>query len=240
MGLVLIFAVVVRLRLLKQPLNWLSSMALTAIAVISILVPFLLLSNGNAIRYAIVDGAFLILVIALVGGIRNWLQSGSLLPAMVTIVAGLALVIGLSWRIPIPLEERTSGFPAAAGLRASATDMGQLLTALVNPPAGWERSIAELTTPRIQVNDENSWGLGIGIQQIAGTKVIWHWGVNYPGYQSLMLGLPESGDGLVVLMNGGPIITTPEGPRFSGLELARELAARVLPGPHGSYWYGVQ
>jgi hypothetical protein len=118
--------------------------------------------------------------------------------------------------------------------------MGRLLAALVDPPVGWEREINELTTPRIRVNDETSWGLGIGIQQIGGTKVIWHWGVNYPGYQSLMLGLPETGDGLVVLMNGGPMMITPEGPRFSGLELARELAARVLPGPHCAYWHGVQ
>ena len=78
------------------------------------------------------------------------------------------------------------------------------------------------------------------LQEIGGKTVIWHWGVNYPGYQSLMLGVPESGDGLVVLMNGGPMLITRLGPRYSALELARELAARVLPGPHGSYWHGVQ
>ena len=72
------------------------------------------------------------------------------------------------------------------------------------------------------------------------TRVIWHWGVNFPGYQSLMLGSPDTGDGVVILMNGGPIMFAPGGTRYPGLELARELAVRVLPGPHGSYWHGVQ
>lgn len=238
--LVLIITLAVKLKLLKKRPASLIFWTLTVSAVLSLLVPFWLMSMGNAIRFALVDGVFLILIISLVAVTRKWLQTRTIVSAVTSLLLLVLLVVALVWRIPVPMEERTAGFPAAAGLRASARDMGQLLAALVDPPVGWKQEINELTTPRIRVNDETSWGLGIGIQQIGGTKVIWHWGVNYPGYQSLMLGLPETGDGLVVLMNGGPMMITLEGPRFSGLELARELAARVLPGPHGAYWHGVQ
>ena len=202
--------------------------------------PFMLLSVGNALRFALVDVTFSVAVILSVVSIRRWRAQRSGQAAVIALILILPLVISMFWRIPIPLQERTARFPAAAGLRASARDMGQLLAALVSPPAGWEQVVSSLTQPRIRVNEQTSWGLGIGIQQIGGRKVIWHWGVNYPGYQSLMLGLPDSGDGLVVLMNGGPMTMTMEGPRFSGLELARELAGRLLPGPHGDYWHGVQ
>jgi len=238
--LILIAWLAAKLKLLKR---WPDSLPLWILATsvaLSLLPPFLLMSMGNAIRFAVVDLLFVIALVLLVGTIRKWWHTRSIGLAISSAILMLALVIPVFWHVPVPLEERAAMFPAAAGLRASARDMGRLLAALVNPPEGWEEDIQEVTKPRVRADDENRWGLGIGIQELQGKTVIWHWGVNYPGYQSLMLGIPESGDGLVVLMNGGPMTITLDGPRFSGLELARELAARVLPGPHGAYWHGVQ
>jgi len=156
----------------------------------------------------------------------------------------LAAIMLFAWTAirqpPMPMEYRPPGFPATAGLRASVTDMGQLLATLLATPQEWSDEVAMLSTPLVSVNDENSWGPGIGIQKIGDEVTIWHWGVNYPGYQALMLGRPATGDGVVVLINGAPFTITPGRPRYAGLELAREVAIRVLPGPHGAYWQGIQ
>jgi hypothetical protein len=202
--------------------------------------PFLALSTNNAIRYLLTDLVFVALAAVVVVLLRRWARTRSPLPALSAAALVFLLFLCVIWHLPVPLEERNAMFPAAACLRASSMDMGQLLAALLHPPAGWEQDVAVLTTPRVRVNQENHWGLGIGIQEIDGHRRIWHWGINYPGYYSLILGDPASGDGLVVLMNGGPTLITPEGARYSALEMARELSARVLPGPHGAYWHGVQ
>jgi CubicO group peptidase (beta-lactamase class C family) len=223
--------------------SWPDSIPLLTLAtavLVALALPFMLAPVGNALRFVLIDLVFTAAVVGSIILFRRWRVRDSMMALAISVLLAISVAASIFWRIPVPLQERTARFPASAGLRASAEDMGRLLAGLLKPPQGWEQEVSMLTTPRVRVNEENSWGLGIGIQQIGGSKIIWHWGVNYPGYQSLMLGSPDSGDGLVVLMNGGPMMITMEGPRFSGLELARELAGRVLPGHHGAYWHAVQ
>lgn len=223
----------------KQPRSlplWI--LAASVLAAIALL--FSMVSFGNAIRYLVADLSFLVAIFIAMTTTRRWRRKRSIAAGAISLVLLAGIIFAVLTHAPIPLQERSPGFPAAAGLRASAHDMGQLLAMLVSPPGGWEDDIAELTTPRVRVNAENNWGLGIGVQEIDGNRKIWHWGINYPGYQSLMLGDPATRSGLVILMNGGSLLISSSGPRWSGLELARELAGRLLPGPHGAYWHGVQ
>ena len=228
-----------KIRLWKTP----DSFALLSLWVsmgMAVVLPIVTMSHGNAMRVVLLDLIFVAAMVVLVTAVRAWLRSRSLVSAVLSAVIAGLLSVAVFRHMPVPLEERAANSPAAAGLRASARDMGHLLAAIVNPPARWEENVSELTAPRVRVNDENEWGLGIGIQGIDDSTVVWHWGINYPGYQSLMLGVPATADGLVVLMNGGAMLIAPGGSRWVGLELARELAARVLPVPHGAYWHGVQ
>ena len=45
-----------------------------------------------------------------------------------------------------------------------------------------------MLSPQVKVSERVDWGLGIGLQPGESTQAVWHWGVNYPGYQSLMRG----------------------------------------------------
>jgi CubicO group peptidase (beta-lactamase class C family) len=226
----------------RGPAGTIAASVLLLVSVsVGLALPFLMFSSANSLRILVINLA-LATLLALIGwswrrAIRLRYRPGSVLLTVITV----AILAWAAFRQPpMPLEHRAPDFPATAGLRASVTDMGRLLAALLSPPPELRDEVAMLTEPRVSVNEENSWGPGIGIQQIGEELTIWHWGINFPGYQALMLGRPATGDGVVVLVNGGSLTMTLGSPRYSGLELAREVAARVLPGAHGAYWQGIQ
>ena len=80
----------------------------------------------------------------------------------------------------------------------------------------------------------------LGNDMAAKQKVIWHWGINYPGYQALMVGYPEHRLGIVVLMNGGVMLRRDGHWSGRGIELAREIVAEAVGGEHHDYWIGIQ
>jgi CubicO group peptidase (beta-lactamase class C family) len=203
--------------------------------------PFFLFRSGNSLRMMLVNIGLVALLATIAWSWRQAIFNRYRADRMlITSLAVAIFALITFWRPPMPVEDRNPSFPATAGFRASVVDMGQLLVALLSPPPEWQDEIAMLTTPLVRANDENSWGPGIGIQQIDGETTIWHWGINFPGYQALMLGRPATGDGVVLLANGGPMIFAPGGARYAGLELEREVAARLMPGAHGAYWHGLQ
>jgi hypothetical protein len=210
-------------------------------ASVGLTLPFLIFSSANSLQFLAVN-LVLVALLALIAwswrrAIRLRYRPASVLLA---VIAGAIFAWAAFRQPPLPLEHRPPDFPATAGLRASVSDMGRMLAALLSPPSEWRDEVAVLTTPLVFVNEENNWGPGIGIQQIGEETTIWHWGINYPGYQALMLGRPATGDGVVILVNGGSLTMTLGSPRYSGLELAREVAAKILPGAHGAYWQGIQ
>jgi CubicO group peptidase (beta-lactamase class C family) len=226
----------------RDPLGMAAATVLLLVSVsVGLLLPFLLLSSGNASRFLVVNLALATLLALIAWSWRRAIRLRYRPSGVLLTVFAVAILAWTAFRQPpMPLEHRAPDFPATAGLRASVTDMGRMLAALLSPPPELRDEVAMLTEPRVSVNEENSWGPGIGIQQIGEELTIWHWGINFPGYQALMLGRPATGDGVVVLVNGGSLTMTMGSPRYSGLELAREVAARVLPGAHGAYWQGIQ
>ena len=92
--------------------------------IVAICLPFTLLSFGNAIRFALVDFVFVCSLTLLMISVNKWRSRRSIQSAVVALVLTLSLAISVIWRIPMPLQERAAGFPASAGLRASAWDRG--------------------------------------------------------------------------------------------------------------------
>ena len=135
-------------------------------------------------------------------------------------VAGALFLGGFVLTRPaVPIRIQEFDYLAAGGLRATAADLARFLTVAMQTP--------ELYAPEVRVNDHVSWGLGVGIQHSEAGDAIWHWGQK-PGWESLMVGYPGHGIGVVVLTNGGPPI--------AGLELAREVAHEAIGGEHYGYW----
>jgi hypothetical protein len=51
------------------------------------------------------------------------------------------------------------------------------------------------------INQSLGWGSGIGLEQVAGRKYVWHWGDN-PGFKNFIVGEPASGSAIVIFTNG--------------------------------------
>ena len=52
-----------------------------------------------------------------------------------------------------------------------------------------------------------SWGLGVGLQKVAGRTLVWHWGDN-PGYKAFFMLDPASGDYLILFTNSDKGLST--------------------------------
>jgi CubicO group peptidase (beta-lactamase class C family) len=141
-------------------------------------------------------------------------------------------------RPAVPLVERSAHFLPAAGLRTTASDYARFLAHFVEQ-AEHDAFWAQMLAPQARANAENDWGLGVGLQN-GETPTVWHWGVNYPGYQALAIANRETGDVAVILMNGGQLSFSPSGFRYSGLETSRLAIAHIVGGRHGAYWQGIQ
>jgi len=153
----------------------------------------------------------------------------------------MVLTIFVIWQNrPLPIDFRGGSHASYAGLRATASDMALFLDELMAPTHIDEKLVQDMLQPQVQVNPHNAWGLGIGIQTQSKQKIIWHWGINYPGYQALMVGYPEHRLGIVVLMNGGVMLRRSGGFSGRGLELARNIVAEASGGEHHDYWIGIQ
>jgi hypothetical protein len=70
--------------------------------------------------------------------------------------------------------------------------------------------------PGIQIDDQNSWGLGIAIEDTEQGLTYWHSGIN-PGFQSLVVLYPASDSYIVVLTNSD-----------KGLEFAKNASRTLL------------
>lgn len=154
------------------------------------------------------------------------------------LICAALVAIVLVVRPALPLTERVPIFLPAAGLRTNATDYARFMAHVVRE-ARSDTLLAQMIAVQAPVNDEQDWGLGLGLQR-GETQSVWHWGVNFPGYQALAVVDRQSGDVVVILLNGGSLSFSPAGLRYSGLEGAREVVADLLGGAHGAYWKDIQ
>ncbi len=206
-----------------------------AIGVLAVLAGPVLLLGPDKAGVTIASNAVL-LALACLAAAGLW--RGRPVSRGVGVVLGVVILAVLALRPPLPLPTRAPDYLAAAGLRTTASDYALFLSRIMAPESLDRELAAEMLAPQVEVNEDHDWGLGIGLQR-GDPAVIWHWGVNYPGYQALAVGRPATGEAMVVLMNGGPVSLTLGGMRYTGLEAAREAVIAVLGGEHSGYWHGL-
>jgi hypothetical protein len=101
-------------------------------------------------------------------------------------------------------------------LRTTAPDLAKFLLELTSPQHLDPALMAEMTSPQVEIEDDQSWGLGIGIQHNPQGNLLWHDG-NNPDVHAWM-GIDQGQmDGVVVLTNGQ-----------NGAPLASEIASYAL------------
>jgi CubicO group peptidase (beta-lactamase class C family) len=121
--------------------------------------------------------------------------------ALWSIVSVLAL-LALSNALSGPIPRSPAGPPNAAySLRATAPDLARFMIELSAPHHLDPALMAEMTSPQVQSEEDQSWGLGIGIQQDSRGAVLFHSG-NNPDVHALMVIDPEQMNGVVILTNG--------------------------------------
>ena len=77
-------------------------------------------------------------------------------------------------------------------------------------------TIKDMFLPAVNIDDKNSWGLGIAIESENRGKTYWHSGIN-PGFQSLYVIYPEDNKYVVSITNSD-----------NGLDFSKEVAKDFL------------
>ncbi len=126
-------------------------------------------------------------------------------------------------RVGIPVKKEIwSKMRSSSSLHTTSTEYAQFMCTVMQPSYEDYHLSPEMTSeminPHVQVNDNApwhrhwpklsvvtddlvSWGLGWGLQRTSQGHSFWHWGDNEQ-YHSLAMGLPGTGQGVVVLTNG--------------------------------------
>jgi hypothetical protein len=101
-----------------------------------------------------------------------------------------------------PVPRLPAGSPNAyVSLRTTAPDLAKFLLELTSPQHLDPALMAEMTSPQVQSENSQSWGLGIGIQHNSQGNVLFHSG-NNADFHALMVIDQEQRNGVVVLTNG--------------------------------------
>jgi hypothetical protein len=133
-----------------------------------------------------------------------------------SVISALALLF-LTFALSGPIPRSPAGPPSAAfSLRTTAPDLAKFLLELTSPQHLDPALMAEMTSPQVQVENDQSWGLGMAILHSSQGDLLWHDG-NNPDFHAWM-GIDQGQrDGVVVLTNGQ-----------NGAPLASEIADYAL------------
>jgi len=139
--------------------------------------------------------------------------------SVVWILINIVIFLKIANSINGPLPKNNSSYVSAIGsLRASAPDLAAFLIELANPQYLSEDIASQIDSTQVRINQDFSWGLGIGIQHSVYGNAIWQNGITF-GYRSVMVIYPREGHGVVVLTNSE-----------SGLPVAYDVAEQALGG----------
>jgi tetratricopeptide (TPR) repeat protein len=89
---------------------------------------------------------------------------------------------------------------AAASLQTTAPDFGRFLVAILNGTGLSDSLAAAMLSPQIEVDSGVTWGLGIGLQDNAAGRALWHWGDNQ-NYKAYTVASRDHGVGVVWFTN---------------------------------------
>ncbi len=93
---------------------------------------------------------------------------------------------------------------AAASMLTTVSDFALFLRHLVTArrAGGKAAAIVELMmSPQVRCNDAVQWGLGVGLEDLAGRRLAWQWGDN-PGFKNIFFADPQQMKAMAVFTNG--------------------------------------
>ena len=121
--------------------------------------------------------------------------------------------------------------PNTAGSLVTSVDeyalfMSRLMEGGKNGRRDLSRSArTEMLTSQTKINDALSWGLGVGLEQMKGRTLFWHWGDNGV-YKAFMMGDPAQKSGVVIFTNGS-----------NGHRLWRTIVAEATGSDHAAFYF---
>jgi CubicO group peptidase (beta-lactamase class C family) len=114
---------------------------------------------------------------------------------------------------------------AAGGFITTPDDVARFFMELLNPENIRKDLIDQMISDSIKLNENNSWGLGIGIQRGIGGDVIWHNGNTGNLWISLAYAAVKEKTGVVILTKGK-----------NGYKIYQDIAHTAI----GGSYYGLQ
>ncbi len=134
-------------------------------------------------------------------------------------IIGFVIFLKIANPFKGPVPKNNSGEVSAIGsLRSTAPDLANVLIEFSNPRYLSEGTASQIDSAQVNINQDFSWGLGIGIQHSIHGDAIWQNAITF-AFRGIMVVYPRKGHGVVVLTNSE-----------SGLPVAYDIAARALGG----------
>jgi hypothetical protein len=134
---------------------------------------------------------------------------------IVSIIIVLRIAASLSGPVPKNNSDEVS---AIGSLRSTAPDLALFLKELSNPQYLRKGTASQIDSAQININQDFSWGLGVGIQHSVHGDAIWQNAITF-AFRGIMVTYPRQGHGVVVLSNSE-----------SGLPVVYDVAGRALGG----------
>jgi hypothetical protein len=118
---------------------------------------------------------------------------------------------------PVP-KNNSSEVSAIGSLRSTAPDLATFLIELANPRYLSQGIAFQIDSTQVKINQDFSWGLGVGIQHTIHGDAIWQNAITL-AFRGVMVMYPREAHGVVVLTNSD-----------SGLPVAYNIAEKALGG----------
>ena len=138
--------------------------------------------------------------------------------AVIPIEVILMLVLGFAIPATVPVTNDIVAKEAncAYTLKSSNEDMAAFCSELTNEYYSGDGAVKEMFSAAVNIDDVNSWGLGIAIESESKGETYWHSGIN-PGFQSLIVLYPSQNKYVIILTNSD-----------NGLMFAKEITRDFL------------
>jgi CubicO group peptidase (beta-lactamase class C family) len=125
---------------------------------------------------------------------------------------------------PLP-KDKPSRANVAWSLHTTPAELAGFVAALLHPPHADQfhlrtRSVQEMLTPQVRVNEVLSWGLGWGLDESSGQKSLWHWGDN-GAFKCFAVASRRERNGAVIMTNG-----------VNGLHICQKVVRTVMGSEH--------
>ena len=124
---------------------------------------------------------------------------------------------------------------AAASMYTTAGDYARFIIAILGGEGLTDSSRRKMFTPQISIEDDDYWGLGLGIERGDTGDALWQWG-DYGIFRNFVIAYPDRGAAVVYLSNSNnglgirdEIVRTVMGPEFRTSEMLSRYTAYDSP-----------